>query len=605
MLSSSANAPAAAQATAVRRFARVLVPSAIALAATAAACSSSKRPDPAPAFREDVAAVFQAKCVECHSGDAPKGGWRASSYMDVIGCVASDGSAATVVSATDGTSPITRALAARSHNEGLPVAKRLSDLERSVIARWIDAGAPAWRSAIHPVGFVDPRSADHHSKFLRARKWLPMRDPTYTPDPADVNDPGACGQCHSGLPADATPMPQKTADNPDGTKVFAPAATACTTCHNKPGGVLNCTTCHGSGDKPYAVRDVCFHPASDRGPNEATPDRQRNHEGHVLGGSQFMNQTLQCNACHNVPGGSGTLDILNGLAGGTHANGQIDVIVAPGVGGTGATWDPATRSCNNTRCHSVTPDAKVPSPSFDRAEKIKCGDCHGTPPATTALPNHYLSPDGTCTFCHKEVRVAADGTKSLVQPFSMHLDGVIEKGDGKGRCNSCHGNTGVSDPTQVSAAPSTGSHPAHFNPKFRKAGIDCGTCHVVPTLADKHPLGDTGHGHVTFSGLAASGGFKTGYDAMNKTCTVYCHSAIPGGVVPNPAWGGGSGPTPVGGRCGDCHGAPPPNHFAGTCGVGACHSGIVNPPVNPGDFPTFTDPGKGVHINGAIDTRFP
>jgi predicted CxxxxCH...CXXCH cytochrome family protein len=605
MLSSFANAPAAAQGTAVRRFARVLVPGVFVLSASAAACSATDRAEPTPAFRENVAGVFQAKCVECHSGDAPAGGWRATTYMDVIGCVGSDGSAATEPR-SDGLTPIAHAIASRSHNEGLPIVKRLSDDERTAITRWLDAGAPAWRSAVHPPGFVDPRSKNHHSKFLRARNWQPMLDAKYAVGTADKNgnvdpdDPGACGQCHAGLSDAATPGSPDPTDPARPVRSFAPNATACTSCHNKPGGIFNCTTCHGSGDKPYALRDACFHPPGKDDPTElATPTRVSNHEAHLVGGGKFMNGALQCTACHALPGGA---DVMNGLHGGTHGNGQIDVLVAEGVGGAGAKWDPATKACTN-RCHSGPGAARTTTWSFDSADKAKCGDCHGTPPPSAIHP--YKAPDSTssCGFCHKEVAVAADGTTlSIKQPFKLHMDGKIEVGDGSGTCSACHGVAGSGKPD-----PSSGAHTAHLNPKLRKDPIPCTTCHVVPTATDKHPLGD-GHGHVAFSGLAVSGGFPAQpYDPVTKSCSVYCHSAIPADkTLPvtnqTPKWTDGA----KGSACGACHGVPPPAHFTfGTCGIGTCHGGILTPDSTSDAGVAFTEAGLGVHVNGAIDPRLP
>ncbi len=624
MVSSSAKAPASAPFTAARRIARLLVPSAIALATSAAACSATDKGAPTPAFREDLAVAFQAKCVECHSGDAPAGGWRATSYMDVIGCVAADGSPATGWTNSPDEAPILKVLSDHTHLRGLPIVKRLNDAEKDQLYHWVAAGAPAWRSAVHDPSFVDPRSPKHHSKWLRARKWQPMLDPSYqpaqSPDADGVVDPGPCGQCHAGLPASATPG----ASNPDaGPRYFAPGATDCTSCHNKPGGVLGCTTCHGHDDKPYGVRDVCFNPPSQRGPLDATEDRERNHDGHVLAGSQFMSKPLICTACHNVPGGD---DILNGLHGGTHANGQIDVVLAPGVAGANASWDPTTKACTN-RCHNATPDmksptqdAKRPTPSFDDKDKIQCGDCHGAPPSgpgghdplTNADYVHYVSPDGTCTFCHKEVLVDATGNKSLKQPVVLHLDGKIEKGDGSGRCDACHGSVGAPDDTLLNAMPHTGSHERHLNPKWTNP-IGCENCHVVPTKSSRHPVGDTGHGHVAFSGLATAAGFPAKPYQPGGSCSVYCHSAIPQATdasgapqgVPNPVWGMG----PSGGACGACHGVPPPHHFeAGTCGGIFCHGGIVTPDptrsLNDAGV-VFTDAGVGVHVNGAVNPVLP
>lgn len=560
MALSPAPAPAATSKIPLRRGAPAFVSAALALAALTPACSSTDRAEAPPTFRENVAAVLQAKCVECHAGANPAGGWRAGSYMEVIGCVASDGSAATAprTAGDAATAPIVAALSTKTHQGSLVLAKRASKDEIDVLTRWIAAGAPPWQSSVHGVGFVDPRSAEHHGKWLRDHKWKPMLDKA---------DAEACGRCHAGTPSGP----------PEGVTSFGDRATACTTCHSQAGGALGCTTCHGSGDKPYGVRDVCFH-----GPNAAQQIRADNHDAHVGGGSKFMNGKLECTACHAVPGGA---DILTG----THANGTVDVILAGNYTASGKGYDSAAKTCTN-RCHSGL-EAARPTPSFDEAEKVKCGDCHKAPPST----HPYKAPDGTCSYCHKELEGGPSTTVSLKQPFTLHMDGKLEVGDGSGRCNSCHG---TGDATTVDPMPTTGAHEAHRNPKWA-AKIDCPTCHVVPTASTKHPVGN-GAGHVTLSGLAKARGFTSAaYEPTSKSCSdVYCHAAVPGGALSKPTWTSGA----TASACGACHSAPPPNHFGnGTCGVGACHAGILVPASTPGGLPTFTAAGIALHVNGVVN----
>jgi predicted CxxxxCH...CXXCH cytochrome family protein len=539
--------------------------SALAFAGLAPACSSSDRAEAPPTFRDDVSTVLNAKCVECHSGANPAGGWRASSYMDVVGCVSSDGHGATLPR-TDGdaaTAPIVSALSTKTHQGSLPLAKRASKDEIELFTQWIAAGALPWQSSVHAPGFVDPRSAEHHSKFLRGKQWKPM---------LDANDPDACGRCHAGTPSGP----------PDGVKTSADRAPACTTCHSQAGGVLGCTTCHGSGDKPYGVRDVCFH-----GPDAAQQLESDHHDAHVLGGSKFMSGKLECSACHVVPGGANVLS-------GTHANGTVDVVLAAGLTQNGKGYDADAKTCTS-RCHSG-PGAARGTPSFakDGADKIKCGDCHGAPPTT----HTYKAPDGTCTYCHKELEGTPATPALKAQPLALHMNGKIDLGDGKGLCNSCHGNTG--DSTNVVAMPTTGAHVAHAqSPKVAAAPFPCTTCHVVPTAGSKHPLGN-GAGHVALTGLATARGFTSAsYDPATKGCAqVYCHTGVPGGAVTTPTWTQGSAAA----KCGDgCHKTPPDNHFAnGTCGVGACHAGMVVPASTPNGY-DLTPTGVAVHVNGVVN----
>src|SRR5437868_4979044 len=134
----------------------------------------------------------------------------------------------------DDSAPLLRALDSDSHRD------RIDPGERALLAAWVRAGAPAFRGTVHAPGVVDPRSAEWHGTMLRDARWRPM---------LDANDTNACGRCHDGAPS-----------RPPGVTLPAPGATACTSCHAEPEGVLACSTCHGQGTRAYPPRDRCFFP---------------------------------------------------------------------------------------------------------------------------------------------------------------------------------------------------------------------------------------------------------------------------------------------------------------------------------------------------------
>ncbi len=328
-----------------------------------------------PTYEADVAPLFAQKCASCHQGDAPPGGWRATSYVDVVGCVASDGAPATRPDAA----PILRVLGG-SH------AGYVSDDEREILERWIAAGAPAFRGGVHDPSFVDPRSERSHGRFLRARRWAPMLDP---------GDADACGRCHDGAPnhvAGALP---------------APRATSCQSCHTQPEGPLACGTCHGDGGARAAPpRDACLSPGASGFAHAAHVEpRAAKSEG------------LSCATCHPTPSGAGDFAA-------THGDGAVQVRLAQ-IAGPLARFDAATKTCT-TQCHQG-PGAARPAPVWTDPQPSSCGSCHGAPP-----PAH---PEGRCSLCHRE----ADDTGTKLLSTKLHLDGRVQVGDGSGQCGSCHG----------------------------------------------------------------------------------------------------------------------------------------------------------------------
>jgi predicted CxxxxCH...CXXCH cytochrome family protein len=467
---------------------------------TSACVSRRSEEDVVPVYRDEVARILDARCARCHAGLAPAGGWRADSHAGAVGCVPS-GLSAVAGGADGGSPPVLAALERPDH------ASLLEPEERRVLERWVAAGAPAARSGTHPASFADPRAPESHGRVLRDRRYAPM---------LSAEDADACGRCHDGAPVTSP-----------GIALAAPGATACTTCHDEPGGVLGCGTCHGSPGRLHPPRDPCFHP-------EAAKDRA--HGAHV-GPSASRADGLACSTCHPQPA-SGELAGTHP----THVNGHVEIWFDYAAAGNGARFDPRTRTCTGT-CHSR--GGARPAPTWEDAP-MRCFDCHGSPP-----PDHYR---GACATCHRE---ANDVGTALSSP-KLHVDGKVDLGDGTGRCGACHG-------SGDSPWPETGSHAAHRAPRAGKP-VPCFTCHEEPRIGDQHPT-SRGSAAVRFAGLAASGGRRATYDAERRTCSeTYCHAGR-AASVPVPRWGDGA----TSAACGACHGTPPPPpHPSGTA-CASCH----------------------------------
>ena len=495
-----------------------------------------------PSYDEAVGPLIAQRCLTCHGAEAktpPAGGWRASSYLEAIGCVA-DGRPAVLPAGEE--APILRVLANATH------AALLSPGERDVIALWVGAEAPKFRGTVHAPSFVDPRSEQSHGRSLRAKRWSPMLDP---------NHPEACGRCHDGSPS-----------RPSSVTSSAPGAPACTTCHQEPGGALGCNTCHGQGAgqtrpplrsaKAYPPRDPCFFPGDAK---IATA-----HAAHVDYGAGPNGGGLPCSTCHPVPGAP--------IMGGTHGNGTVDVQLDPMRAGASATFDRESAACT-TVCHARAGGTR-PKPAWTEKAPMKCGDCHGSPP-----PGHLA---GACNSCHREAN--ATGT-ALVSSPALHVNGRADLGDGSGKCGACHGRG--NDPW-----PSSSAHPAHQKPTAAMAA-PCASCHVVPTTfgpGAAHPRG--GPPTVAFSGLAVARATPATY-AAGSCREVYCHGGgLEGTVAAAPSWTDASGSARA---CGACHGTPPSPPHVGSPSCDLCHRDAVVTPSGPRIAPEWA----ALHVNGAVD----
>ena len=335
-----------------------------ALSILSVACSEPRDDGDPPLVFADIDPILEVHCLECHSGDAPEAGYSVEDYLETIRCVPS-GDPATLPS--DPTAPILAVLQQPGHDEFL------DDTETMALEDWVVEGAIPQRQGSHPPQWIDPRTDDWHGSYLRLTDWQPIVDPTRD---------DACGLCHAGSPA---PVP--------GIVSFAPGATDCTVCHDLPGGVMECGTCHGDGLRPVLPRDLCYFPDSPSGGA---------HLSHILP-SVNAPQPIDCSACHF---GEDFL-MLDGL----HGNGEVDVNFHPNWGGQDASYDFETQVCATT-CHTRGGD--VPVVAWDEEIAIDCGSCHQNPP-----PGHPMT---DCSTCHQGVN--ATGTR--LAPDAPHLNGRVD-----------------------------------------------------------------------------------------------------------------------------------------------------------------------------------
>jgi len=405
--------------------------------------------------------------------------------------------------------------------------------ELALLTTWVTTGATDQGGAQHPPGFMDPRGESFHGWDLREDSWDLLYDPTL---------PGACGQCHEGSPT-----------RPEGAGIST-SIPDCTTCHDGPGGVLDCATCHGNGAQAFPPRDVCyFGDRAGEGGAHATHDT----EGY------------DCVDCH------GERDDQVGR-GGLHGNGSVEVEFGEFAGGADASYDAATGACT-VYCHTRGGTLETPRWVEDTGP-LDCQSCHLSPPT-----DHFVGP---CNLCHTEAN--ADGTALSGGP--LHLNGVVDFGDGSGGCGGCHG-AGGDD-----AWPRTHAHDGHREPTVALQA-SCESCHPVPMELD-----DPGHMdgvvQIVLTGLAAARGVEPVYDDAANTCVVACHGeGLEGAAVPLPVW---TAPEEVAGRCNACHGLPPaaPHPDFEGCASTLCHGGEVSHP--PGG-PEITEAGRTIHVDGMID----
>jgi len=363
------------------------------------------------------------------------------------------------------------------------------------------------------------------------------------------DEPLTCSDCHLSPPEDHNPASCDSCHaeaNADGTELS--------------GGPLHlngrvdlgdgsgrCGFCHGEGDDPWP--DTGAHQVH-RDPDVGPP--------------------LECETCHVVPeevDDEGHIDDQTAGA---------EVVFDLAIAGPEAVYDAATQTCS-VACHDR--GGELSQPAWTDEGPLDCSSCHLAPPE----PHNPAS----CDTCHVEAN--ADGTELSGGP--LHLNGVVDVGDGTGECGFCHGSG--DDPW-----PSTGAHRAHMAPTI-SAQVDCSTCHLVPQeIEDEGHIDDQTLGpEVTLGGLASARGATPTYSAL--TCQgVACHGeGLPSFVAPPVRWDDETGAPS---RCGACHSIPPPPPHvqSTTCESLLCHGSEIS--QGP-DGPRISGTGRAVHIDGDID----
>jgi predicted CxxxxCH...CXXCH cytochrome family protein len=167
---------------------------------------------------------------------------------------------------------------------------------------------------------------------------------------------------------------------------------------------------------------------------------------------------------------------------------------------------------------------------------------------------------------------------------------------------SCHGSGGVAAPPKdttgqlETTARGVGAHRNHLGSSTWHKGIECASCHTVPT-----EIGAAGHldtplpAELTFQGLGAN----SLYDDGSGACSSYCHgAALTGGTKTMPVWTEVADATPA---CDACHGAPPQTTAGGqphpdNPDCGACHASM-----NPGEPTRIAYPE--LHIDGVVQVN--
>lgn len=484
-------------------------------------------PRDAPATYREIAPLLARSCTECHGEDTPPAGYSVTDHWSAIGCT-SDGRAVTIPS--DASAPLLQVLERKDHRD------LLSRAERDQLATWVSAGTPLQRSVIHAAGTLDPRSESWHGKLAAQEGYRALWDKE-----AETN----CGRCHQGAPT----APSGKTGETDG-------ATPCTSCHAKKEGVLACGTCHGAEDRSYPPRDACYFGGPARDPHAA-------HLEH----SDITSEPLSCDTCHPVP--------AQQVFKAPHMNGQIDVrFSSPLLKDSASVHEDG--SCS-VACHARGGSRSEPRWEVDA--ELDCQSCHLSPPA-----DH---PPGACSTCHPNMGEASD---SLVRN-ALHINGVVDLGDGSGSCGACHGRNEDGAPRDV-------GHDQHLS-SLLTTPIVCTECHPTPSLSDLHAPAThmNGAADVVFDGRAL-GERPPRYDAAQKTCAqVTCHRD----PRVEPRWGRPSGASST---CNACHETPPPAPHSSLpgCGGALCHGSEVAP-LAPGF--RITESGRRLHIDGFLQPGAP
>ena len=202
---------------------------------------------------------------------------------------------------------------------------------------------------------------------------------------------------------------------------------SCTTCHTNSGGPEACNTCHGDFNNPERIAP----PRDINGDTSTTVLGVGAHTKHLY--ETTIGNQVSCSNCHTVPDKFDSPGHLNGLPAKVILGGQ-----AIYHGATNASYNHADGSCSNTYCHgnfTFYKDSAALSDQYvftsDKItgnnqtviwnkvddSQIKCGSCHGLPPA-----GHIQVPLKDCVGCHRGV---VDENGNIIDK-TKHINGKID-----------------------------------------------------------------------------------------------------------------------------------------------------------------------------------
>jgi predicted CxxxxCH...CXXCH cytochrome family protein len=281
----------------------------------------------------------------------------------------------------------------------------------------------------------------------------------------------------------------------------------------------DCYTCHRGRTVDSTPDNCAGFGAWSTARGYCTPDLTMSSNGHHrLVGPQWIRK-YPCYYCHNA-----TVDATGNLRDRTkHVNGEKNIAIYPEWNITNrppASYDPATKVCDNIYCHSDgTTDPEDVRPFAWTAPKTSCNTCHGHPVGSCANSGCH---DGRIDPVTGKVWAVKTGWPAGNEWMSA-MPMFPNQGAGTSRANS---------------------HPRHIQTSFT-----CDTCHAetiingactschsggVPTGSMNEVSHLNGANHVNKRKDVA---FKDGagsYNSATKSCSgTSCHT---GGT--DPVWGG-------------------------------------------------------------------
>lgn len=214
------------------------------------------------------------------------------------------------------------------------------------------------------------------------------------PSPAWTEGRVGCNDCHSSPPANhyagACTSCHREA-NADGTALTA-AVLHMNGKVDRGDGSGTCGACHGQGTDPWPTTNA--------------------HQGHKAPSSSAA---VACETCHVVPGPNDR-----------HPLGGAASVKLGGLalkGGARGAFEPATRSCSQTYCHTGRGGAMTTPTWTEGPAAATCGNCHAIPPPA---PHTQSTSCAGSTSCHS----GSVDTQNRFTPAgkNAHVDGQVTRG---------------------------------------------------------------------------------------------------------------------------------------------------------------------------------